>query len=74
LFLPLAVQDTADKLCFVVVRGASMGCGPGRTEAAPPGREQGARGTNEAVNMCICQQRHMGLYGAKINGVKSCHC
>ena len=52
--MPLIVQDATDKLCFVVVRGASVGCGPGSTEGALPGREQGERRTNETVNMYTC--------------------
>lgn len=47
LLLPLIAQDAADNLCFVVVCGASMGCGG--AEGAVPGREGGERGSNETV-------------------------
>lgn len=47
LLLPLIAQDAANNLCFVVVCGASMGCGG--AEGAVPGREGGQRGSNETV-------------------------
>lgn len=49
LLLPLIVQDAADNLCFVVVCGASMGCGG--AVGAVPGRERGDRGSNETVDV-----------------------